>query len=154
MYTRGIKLLLVLALCLVTFIAMLLVVLLFRHHRRPFLLVLACWQFCALVPKKIDLHGLGITCNLLLYGAQWLWCSPFILQAGTLCLQEICPNLHFHHQLIFQEKPKDVSVKDLGSFWGVFSQIDLCLHCIVPFIYTAVTLPEACEKVKVGSHII
>ena len=37
---------------------------------------------------------------------------------------------------------------------GVFSQIDLCLHCIIPFIYAAVTLPEACEKVKAGLHLI
>ena len=52
------------------------------------------------------------------------------------------------------KKNQKMSVKDLGSFWGVFSQNDLCLHCIVPFIYAAVTLPKAREKVKVGSHLI
>ena len=48
-----------------------------------------------------------------------------------------------------QEKPENIPVFDLGSFWRVFAQIDLCLHCIVPFIYTLVALSKACEKVKV-----
>ena len=40
-----------------------------------------------------------------------------------------------------QEKPKNV-------------MIDLCLHCIVPFINTSISLSEGCKKVKLGMHFI
>ena len=160
MCTLGIKLLLMLVLHLVTFTAMLFVIWLLWFHRWSFLLVFACWQLCVLVPGKIDLHGMGVTCNLF-----------YVVHSGSGALHPFNKLVHFacrkfiqiytsitdvswYKLLILQEKPESVSVKDLGSFWGVFSQIDLCLHCIVSFNYTTVTLPEAYEKVKVGLHFL
>ena len=160
MCALGIKLFLVLVMHLVTFIAMLLVIWLLWLHRWPFLLVFACWLFCTLVPEKVDLHSLGITCNLL-YVAHSGFGSlyPFCKLAHSACGKFIqiytsITDGFWYKLLISQEKPENVSVKDLGSFLGVFSQIDLCLHCIEPFIYAGVTLPEACKKVKEGSHLI
>ena len=156
----GIKSLFVLALHLVAFIAVLLVIWLLGLHRWPLLPVFACWQFCALVPEKIDLCSLGITCNLLdVVHSGFGALQPFCKLAHSACgkciqIYTSITDSSWYKLLISQEKPENVSVKDLGSFWGVFSQIDLCLHCIVPFIYTVVTLPEACEKVNMGSHLI
>ena len=54
--------------------------------------------------------------------------------------------------LITQEKPKDVMMQDLGCFWGLFNRIDLCLHCIVPFIHASTFLPSewACTSLVCG----
>ena len=114
MCALGIKLLLVLALHLVTFTTMLLVIWLLWLHRWPLLLVFACWQFCALVPEKVDLCSLGITCNLLYvacsgFGALYLFCKLAHSACGKFIeIYTSITDASWYKLLISQEKPKNV----------------------------------------------
>ena len=146
MCALGITSLLVLALHLTAFTAMLFVIWLLGLHRWPLLLVFACWQFCALVSEKVDLHGLGITCNLLYvafsgFGALHpfckLACSTWRMQIYTFIT-----DCSWYKLLILQEKPENVSVKDLGRFLGYLAR----LTCACTALYLSSTLQLPCLK--------
>ena len=124
MCALGIKSLLVVALCLVPLTVMLLVIWLFRLHRWLLSLIFSSWQLCALVPEKIDLHSLWITHNLL-----YVACSGFgtLHSFGKLAHSACGKSIQiytsitdgsWYNLLISQEKPENIPVKDLGSFWG------------------------------------
>ena len=44
-----------------------------RFHKRLLHLVLACWEVCTLMPHKINLHDMGVTCHLLDMPGSHLW---------------------------------------------------------------------------------
>ena len=126
-----------------------------------FLLVFSWWKFCALVPHRIDLCSLWVTIHL-------FWCVwqlplnfPSSLQAAWSCLLGYFLNPHYHQlwsltQTLHHARRTKIyhNVGILAVSGGIFSKIDLCLHCIVPLIYTSASLSKACEKFKVSSHLI
>ena len=136
-----VKPLLVVGLHLVIFIAMLLVVWLFRLHRW-LLLIFAWWQICALVPEEIDLYSLWVTCYLI-----YMLCGGFralhFWQAGALCLCEIYPSLHFdhwwfltqtpHHARKTRKCPREGSWHFLGGIW--LDWLVLVPHCTIHLYY-------------------
>ena len=148
MHVLGIKLLLVLALYLITFTAMLLVVWLFRLHRWPLFLAFSCWQFCVLVSEKVDLHGLWITCNLLYVACSGLGTlHSFHKLAHSACgkLVQIYTSItdgSRYKFFISQEKPKNVPLENLGSFWGYLGR----LTCACTAVYHSSMLWLPCLK--------
>ena len=56
--------------------------------------------------------------------------------------------------LCFRKKTEDILVKYLGCLWRVFDKIDFSLYHVIPLIYNSCTLPEACQKIKVGPYFI
>ena len=148
MCALGIKSLLMLVLHLVNVTVMLLVILLLWLHRWPFLLVFACWKFCALVPEEIDLHGLGVTCNLLYVMHRGFWAlHPFgkvVHSACGKCIQiyTSITDDSWHKLLISQEKLENVSMKDLSSFWGYLAR----LTCAWTTLYHSSMLQLPCPK--------
>ena len=112
------------------------------------------------MPDKINLYCVWITCNLLDMACSSFGTFYLFLQAVTPCLLGTCLNQHSHHWLFWIHilhltgKTRKCLCATFWLFLRVFSQIDLCLHHIVPFIHTLVALSKACEKVKVGLHFI
>ena len=125
-----------------------------RLHKVFSLLVFACWEVCTLMPHQIDVSHLGVTCHLLdVPGSHLctlhLLCKLPDLACGKLVQVYVAViNCLGDKFLIFQAKPKGVPVKELCCFWGVLSQSNLSLYCIVPFINWLVSLLEACKQVK------
>ena len=130
-----------------------------RLHKGFSLLVLVCWEVCALVPHQIDLSFLGVTCHLLDVLGGHLWTLHFLCNLPDLACGKLVQvyvtviNCLGDKFLNFQEKPKDVPLKDLGCFWGILSQSNLGLCCIVPFINWVVSL-ESCKQVKSSPDFI
>ena len=118
-----------------------------RFNKGLPLLVLACWEVCTLVSHQIDLSHLGITCQLLSKQPDLACQEPVKVYITVIdCLGD--------KLFILEEKPKDVSMKYLGCFWGVLSQSNLDLYCILPFISWLVSLLEACKQVKCSPEFI
>ena len=94
-----------------------------RLHKR-LLLVFACWEVCALMPHKINLSCLGVTCHLLdmpggCLRTLYLLCKLADLACGKPSQVYVAViNCLGDKYIIFQEKPKDVPMKYLGCFWG------------------------------------
>ena len=80
-------------------------------------------------------------------GTPCLWGKPVMIYTAFI--------YHFRHKiLIFYKKPKDVSMKYLGSFRWVSGKIDLNLYSVIPLIYTSCTFSEVCQEIKVGPYFI
>ena len=107
-----------------------------RLHKGFSLLVLAYWEVCTLVPHQIDLNHLGVTCHLLIVPGSCLWTLHLLCKLPDLACRKLVQfyvaviNCLGDQFLIFQEKPKDVPVGDLGCFWGVLSQSNLGLYVL------------------------
>ena len=131
-----------------------------RFHTGFSLLVLACWEVCALMSHQIDLSHLGVTCHLIDVPGSHLITLHLPCKLPDLVCRNLAQvyvaviNCLGDKFLIFQEKPNDVPVKDLGCFWGVLSQSSLGVYYIVPFINWLVSLLEACEQVKYSLDLI
>ena len=132
----------------------------FRLHKRLLFLVLGCCEVCVLVFDEINLSHLGVTCHLLDMPGGSLWTLHLLCKLPDLaCGKPVQVYVAIINCLgdklfIFKEETKDVPMKYLGSFWGILSQSNLGLYCIVPFINWLVSLPVAWKQVKSGPHFI
>ena len=67
---------------------------------------------------------------------------------------------HYYHLLPWIQIPhhtgkaKNITIQDVCCFCGIFSQIDLSLYCIIPFVHASIALPETCKQIKAGMHFI
>ena len=131
-----------------------------KLHKGLHLLVLACWEVCALMSQQIDLSCLGVTCHLLdvpvgCLGTFHLLCKlPDLAWRTPVQVYVAIIDCLGDKLFILKEEPKDVPMKYLGCFWGVLNQIKLGLYCIVPFINWLVFLSEACKQDKSSPHFI
>ena len=155
-----IKALLVVTWCMGIVLNSMLVTWLFWFNIRFFLLVLSWWYFCVLMPHQTDLHSLWVTSHLLDMVCSCLGAFHFLDKLSYFTSWKFL-KIHItiidglgYKFLIMQEKPKDVTMQDLCCFWGAFSQIDLSVYCIIPFIHASIASPEACKQIKVGAHFI
>ena len=102
----------------------------------------------------------GVTCHLLSVPGSCLLALYFLHKLSDLACRKpdqvyvAIINCLGDKFFIFQEKPKDVPVKDCGCFWGVLNLSNLALYYIVPFINWPVSLPEACKQVKSSPELI
>ena len=123
------------------------------------ILVLACWEVCALMSHQIDLSPQGslaicLMCLVVILELSIFYASCLTLLVGNLSRSMLLSLIVLETNSSSFKKKKDVSVKDLGCFWGVLSQNNLDLYCIVPFINWLVSLPEVCKQVKSRPHFI
>ena len=117
-------------------------------------LVFSIGQFSVLVSHQVDLCGLHFPSYLLDVSSSGL--GAFILLgklahfASWELVQVYTPYIYgfWDKVLITKEKPKYIPVQDLGCFWWVLCEIDLCLYTVVPFISTLRPLVETCQQVK------
>ena len=113
-----------------------------------------------LVSHKVNLSQLGVTCHPLYMPGSCLWMLHLLCKVPDRVCRKLVQvyvaiiNCLGDKLFIIWKEPKDVPMKYLGSFWGVLSQSNLGLYCIVPFIDWLVALPEACKKVKPGPYLM
>ena len=117
-------------------------------------------EFCPLMSLQIDLCHLRVTWNLLDVMHCCLQCLHLLYKLPDFdCRYLVKINTTvidgFRHKfLIFQEKPKNVTMQDVCSFLWVFSKTYLSVYSIVPLIHRSVVLMKACKEVKSCSHFI
>ena len=125
-----------------------------------FLLALAWWVVCSLMPQKAHLGCLQVTCNFFYMSSSRLWGLHFLGKLPYLaCWKPLQINIGIIHGfgdklLIFEEKPEYMSMQDIWGFWWVIGMRHLDLNGIVPLISRSIALSEACQQVKSGSNFI
>ena len=126
-----------------------------RSHKRLTLLVFACWEICVLMPHKIHLCCMWVTCHLLDMPDGHPWTLHLFYKLPSLvCWKLVQVYVAVIYLLadkffIFKEELENVPVKYLGCFCGVLSQSNLGFNSL----YHSLTDLFPCQKLIRRSNL-